>query len=147
MEMSNLTAKLKSLKLELGEDLIVHLNKKGRTLRVLQKGLLNERKLVELQLGKKIKAIKSDRSGEYYESLWEEALKIIVYILNRVPTKEMKEFFVEVEFRKEENIRNVVFEEEFVNDIGQVLVPITIQETTLVIGDNVQTIVLDIVPE
>ncbi|RDX74216.1 hypothetical protein CR513_46067, partial [Mucuna pruriens] len=32
----------------------------------------------------------------------------------------------EVEFRKEENIRNVDFEEESVNDIGQVLVPITI---------------------
>ncbi|RDX76211.1 hypothetical protein CR513_43819, partial [Mucuna pruriens] len=52
-----------------------------------------------------------------------------------------------VEFGKEENIRNVVFKEEFVNDIGQVLVPITVQETTPVIGDNVQTIVLDIVPE
>ncbi|RDX96475.1 hypothetical protein CR513_20861, partial [Mucuna pruriens] len=53
----------------------------------------------------------------------------------------------EVEFEKEENIRNVVFEEEFVNDIGQVLLPITIQETTLVIGDNVQIIVFDIVPK
>ncbi|RDX69083.1 hypothetical protein CR513_51850, partial [Mucuna pruriens] len=53
----------------------------------------------------------------------------------------------EVEFEKEENIRNVVFEEESVNDIGQVLVPITIQETTPVIGDNVQTIVPDIVLE
>ncbi|RDX99780.1 Copia protein, partial [Mucuna pruriens] len=36
----------------------------------------------------------------------------------------------EVEFGKEGNIRNVAFEEEFVNDIGQILVPITIQETT-----------------
>ncbi|RDX85571.1 hypothetical protein CR513_33217, partial [Mucuna pruriens] len=53
----------------------------------------------------------------------------------------------EFEFGKEENIRNVVFEEESVNDIGQVLMPITVQETTLVIGDNVQTIVLDIVLE
>ncbi|RDX79943.1 hypothetical protein CR513_39572, partial [Mucuna pruriens] len=53
----------------------------------------------------------------------------------------------EVKFGKEENIRNVVFEEESVNDIGQVLVPITVQETTPVIGDNVQTTVLDIVPE
>ncbi|RDY14563.1 hypothetical protein CR513_00359, partial [Mucuna pruriens] len=50
----------------------------------------------------------------------------------------------EVEFEKEENIRNVVFEEEFVNNIGQVFVPITIQETTSIIGDNVQTIVPDI---
>ncbi|RDX96462.1 hypothetical protein CR513_20874, partial [Mucuna pruriens] len=53
----------------------------------------------------------------------------------------------EVEFEKEENIRNVVFEEEFVNDIGQFLVPITIQETTLVIGNNVQTIIPNIVRE
>ncbi|RDX67202.1 hypothetical protein CR513_53949, partial [Mucuna pruriens] len=54
----------------------------------------------------------------------------------------------EVEFGKEENIYNVVFEEESVNDIGQeVLMSITIQETTLVIGDNVQTIVPNIVLE
>ncbi|RDY00776.1 Copia protein, partial [Mucuna pruriens] len=84
MEMFNLAAKLKSLKLELGEDLIVHLNA-----RILK----------------------------------------------------------EVEFEKEENIRNVVFEEESINDIGQVIVPIIVQETTLVIEDNVQTIVPDIVPE
>ncbi|RDX74967.1 hypothetical protein CR513_45206, partial [Mucuna pruriens] len=43
----------------------------------------------------------------------------------------------EVEFEKEENIRNVVFEEESINDIGQVLVPIIVQETTPIIGDNV----------
>ncbi|RDX86467.1 hypothetical protein CR513_32197, partial [Mucuna pruriens] len=42
----------------------------------------------------------------------------------------------EVEFEKEKNIRNVVFQEESVNDIGQVLMPITVQETTSVIGDN-----------
>ncbi|RDY04246.1 hypothetical protein CR513_12064, partial [Mucuna pruriens] len=53
----------------------------------------------------------------------------------------------EVGFGKEENITNVVFEEESVNDIGQVLVPITVQETTLVIGDNVQTTVPNIIPE
>ncbi|RDX91302.1 hypothetical protein CR513_26736, partial [Mucuna pruriens] len=34
----------------------------------------------------------------------------------------------EVEFGKEGNIRNLVFEEEFVNDIGQVLVPISEQD-------------------
>ncbi|RDX73103.1 hypothetical protein CR513_47332, partial [Mucuna pruriens] len=45
-------------------------------------------------------------------------------------------FVEEVEFGKEENIRKVDFEEEFVNDIGQVLVPITIQETTSIIEDN-----------
>ncbi|RDX70378.1 hypothetical protein CR513_50390, partial [Mucuna pruriens] len=42
---------------------------------------------VELQLGKKIKAIKSNRYGEYYESLWKEALKATIYILNRVSSK------------------------------------------------------------
>ncbi|RDX77786.1 hypothetical protein CR513_42035, partial [Mucuna pruriens] len=50
----------------------------------------------------------------------------------------------EVEFEKEENIRNVVFVEESINDISKVLVPITIQETTIVIEDNVQTIILNI---
>ncbi|RDX66927.1 hypothetical protein CR513_54256, partial [Mucuna pruriens] len=116
------------------------------------------------------------------ESLWGEALKTIVNILNRVPTKAINKtsselwtskkpiscYFVsyaecsrgykfydptsrsifemgnEVEFKKEENIWNVVFEEEYVNYIGQVLVSITVQETTLVIGDNVQTIVPDV---
>ena len=54
-------------------------------------------------------------------------------------------FLEEVEFGKEENIRNVVFEEEPVICSNQVLVPITVQDITLVIEDNVQTI--DIVPE
>ncbi|RDY04343.1 hypothetical protein CR513_11953, partial [Mucuna pruriens] len=173
---------------------------------------------VELQLRKKIKVVKSDRSGEYYESLWGESLKIAVYIINRVPTKAINKtpyefwtdkkssikhlhiwgcsaearpyksherkldsrtiscYFVgyaehsrgykfydptsrsffetgnarileKVEFEKEENIRNFVFEEEAVKDIGQVLVPITIQETIPVIRDNVQTILPDIVPK
>ncbi|RDX60266.1 hypothetical protein CR513_61604, partial [Mucuna pruriens] len=53
----------------------------------------------------------------------------------------------EIEFEKEENIRNIVFEEEFVNNIGQVLVPITAQKTTPVIEDNVQTNIPDIVPK
>ncbi|RDY00560.1 hypothetical protein CR513_16241, partial [Mucuna pruriens] len=53
----------------------------------------------------------------------------------------------EVEFGKEGNIRNVLFEEESVNDIGQVLMLITVQETTPLIGDNVQTIDPDIVLE
>ncbi|RDX82701.1 hypothetical protein CR513_36471, partial [Mucuna pruriens] len=51
----------------------------------------------------------------------------------------------EVEFEKKENIRNVVFEEEFVNDISQVLMSIIVQETTIVIGNNVQTVVPNIV--
>ncbi|RDX62836.1 hypothetical protein CR513_58793, partial [Mucuna pruriens] len=49
--------------------------------------------------------------------------------------------------RKMRGFLRKIFEEESINDIGQVLVPITIQETTPVIGDNVQTIVPDIVPE
>ncbi|RDY10613.1 hypothetical protein CR513_04830, partial [Mucuna pruriens] len=51
----------------------------------------------------------------------------------------------EVEFEKEENIRNIVFEEEFINDIGQVLMLVIVQETTPIIGDNVQIIVPDVV--
>ncbi|RDY06843.1 hypothetical protein CR513_09114, partial [Mucuna pruriens] len=39
-------------------------------------------------------------------------------------------FLEEVEFEKEENIRNFVFEEESINDIGEVLVPIIVPETT-----------------
>ncbi|RDY02721.1 hypothetical protein CR513_13791, partial [Mucuna pruriens] len=163
---------------------------------------------VELQLGKKIKTVKSNCGSEYYESVElfsqytmlgkpsmndGEALKITVYILNRVSTKAVNKipyelwvgkkssiknlyiwgcptkrfqdykfydptsrsfletenviFLEKVELKKEENIRNVVFEEESVNDIGQVVVHITVQETTLVIGENVQIIVPDIVLE
>ncbi|RDX81817.1 hypothetical protein CR513_37462, partial [Mucuna pruriens] len=39
----------------------------------------------------------------------------------------------EVEFEKEENIKSVIFKDESVNDIGQVLVPIVVQETTRVL--------------
>ncbi|RDX70151.1 hypothetical protein CR513_50637, partial [Mucuna pruriens] len=170
MEMSNLAEKLKSLKLELGENLIVHLvlislptlwrkrgyrelrlevliflrplrMRKGKTLSYLY--LIHEKSQsldvfksfkaeVELQLGKKIKAIKSDRGGGYYSRYdgsgeqcpgpfalflreykivsqytmrdkpsmndvakqrnktledMGKALKITIYILNRVPTK------------------------------------------------------------
>ncbi|RDY12645.1 hypothetical protein CR513_02525, partial [Mucuna pruriens] len=56
-------------------------------------------------------------------------------------------FLEEVEFEKEDIIRNVFFEKESINDIGKVLVPITIQETTPVIKDNIQTIVPNIVPK
>ncbi|RDX79919.1 hypothetical protein CR513_39594, partial [Mucuna pruriens] len=45
-------------------------------------------------------------------------------------------FLEEVEFEKEENIRNINFEEESINDIGQVLVPIVVQATTPIIEDN-----------
>ncbi|RDY10582.1 hypothetical protein CR513_04868, partial [Mucuna pruriens] len=111
------------------------------------------------------------------KSLWGKALKTTVYILNRVSTKAVnknlmnfgleksqgykfydptsRSFFEtgnarileEVEFEKEENIRNVVFEEEYVNNIGQVLMSIIVLETIPVIGDNVQTIIPDIVLE
>ncbi|RDY05989.1 hypothetical protein CR513_10105, partial [Mucuna pruriens] len=102
------------------------------------------------------------------KTLWREILKITIYILIGVKiincyfvnyversqdykfyditsssffeTKNVR-FFEEIEFGKEENIRNVDHEEESINDIGQVLVPITIQEITPVIEDNVQTIV------
>ena len=55
--------------------------------------------------------------------------------------------FEEVEFGKEENIRKVVFEEKPVIDSAQVLIPIAVKETNLVIENNVQTIVDDIVQE
>ena len=54
-------------------------------------------------------------------------------------------FLEEFEFGKEKNIRKVVFEEEPLIYSDQVLVPITVQDTTPVIEDNIQTI--DIVPE
>ncbi|RDY02615.1 hypothetical protein CR513_13899, partial [Mucuna pruriens] len=67
MEMSNLTTKLKSLKLELDEDLIVYgylylVHEKSQFLDIF-KSLKVE---VELQLGKKIKAVKFDCGSEYY---------------------------------------------------------------------------------
>ena len=58
-----------------------------------------------------------------------------------------KRFLEKVEFRKEENIRNVAFKEEPVIDNAQVLIPITVQETTLIIENNVPIIVDDIVQE
>ncbi|RDY12339.1 hypothetical protein CR513_02896, partial [Mucuna pruriens] len=53
----------------------------------------------------------------------------------------------EFEFEEEENVSNVVFKEEYTNDIGQVFVPITVRETTPVIEGNVQAIVPYIVPK
>ncbi|RDX93460.1 hypothetical protein CR513_24278, partial [Mucuna pruriens] len=132
----------------------------------------------EVQLGKKIKAIKYDHGGEYYgryDGLGEQRLGPFALFLREcgiVPQYTMSgklskngvterrnqtlkdmvrtgnvRILEEVEFEKEKNIRNVIFEEESINDIGQVLVPITIQETTLVIGDNVHNIIHNIVPE
>ncbi|RDX81315.1 hypothetical protein CR513_38035, partial [Mucuna pruriens] len=95
----------------------------------------------------KIKAVKSNRDGEYYDRYdgsGEQRPGPFVLFLNEygfVPQYTMLDkpstndpFFEtgnarileEVEFGKEENIKNVVFEEESVNDIGQVLIPITV---------------------
>ncbi|RDY05104.1 hypothetical protein CR513_11099, partial [Mucuna pruriens] len=71
-----------------------------------------------------------------------KAISFMIPLQDPFLKREMQEFS-----RKLRNIRNVVFEEESVNDICQVLVPITIQETTSVIGDNVQTTIPDIIPE
>ncbi|RDX99640.1 hypothetical protein CR513_17285, partial [Mucuna pruriens] len=144
MEMSNLAAKLKSLKLELGEDLIVDL--KSRSLNVFK----SFKAEVELQLGKKIKAIKSDRGGEYYGRYdgsreqrprpFKECGIVPQYTMSGKPSMNdatehsqgykfydptsrsffetrNARFLEKDEFRKEENIRNVDFEEEFDNDI------------------------------
>ena len=56
-------------------------------------------------------------------------------------------FLEEVEFGKEENKRNVVFEKEPVIDSSQVLIPFVVQEATPVIESNVPVIVNDIVQE
>ena len=54
-------------------------------------------------------------------------------------------FLEEVDFGKEENIKNFVFEEEPIINSTQVLIPIIVQETTPVIENNVPIIVDDIV--
>ncbi|RDX90832.1 Copia protein, partial [Mucuna pruriens] len=175
MEMSNLVEKLKSLKLELSEDLIVHLVLISLPTHFGECGIV----LQYTMSGKPSMNGVTERRNRTLKdiSLWGEALKTVVYILNRVQTKAVNKTLYELWTGKEpsinhlhiwgcpiearpyrqherkldsrivENIRNVVFEEESVNDIGQVLVSITVQETTPIIGDNVQTIVLDIVPE
>ncbi|RDX91453.1 hypothetical protein CR513_26569, partial [Mucuna pruriens] len=125
MEMSNLAVKLKSLKLELGEDLIVHLIlislsihfgrtnhllvnlyltmckrkracreirlkvlillrpfkiKKGRTLRVLHKGLLNERKL-DAKRAKDVLELKHiDICGPFPTTSWNGQQYFITFI-------------------------------------------------------------------
>ncbi|XP_028193225.1 uncharacterized protein LOC114378814 [Glycine soja] len=121
---------------------------------------------VELQLGKKILVVKYDRGGEYYGrydgsgeqrpgpfALFLKECGIVPqYTMSGKPSmngvakrrnRTIKD--MEVEFGKEENIRNVVFEEEPVIYSDQVLVSITIQDITPVIEDNVQ--IIDIVPE
>nr|KYP41105.1 Retrovirus-related Pol polyprotein from transposon TNT 1-94 [Cajanus cajan] len=267
MEMSNLASKLKALKLELSDDLLVHLflislptqfgqfkvsyntQKDKWTLNELishyvQEEERQQREKTELALflrecgiapqytmpGKPSMNGVAERRNRTLkdmvrsmishsslpESLWGEALKTAVYILNRVPSKAVNKtpyelwtgkrpslkhlhiwgcpaearpyrphesklesrtvscyfvgypersrgykfynpttrsffetgnarFLEDVEFGKEENIRNVVFEEEPVIDSDQVLVPITIPVPTPVIGDN-HGVIPDIVP-
>ncbi|RDY08250.1 hypothetical protein CR513_07540, partial [Mucuna pruriens] len=148
MEMSNLAAKLKLLKLKLGEDLI---NKKRKNIKGAEEGydylyLIHEKSQsldvfksfkaeVELQLGKKIKAIKSNRSGEYYGrydgSREQHPGPFTLFLRKSFFETENVRILEEVEFEKEENIRNIVFEEESINDIGHVLVLITVQETQM----------------
>ncbi|RVW96526.1 Retrovirus-related Pol polyprotein from transposon TNT 1-94 [Vitis vinifera] len=59
MEMSNLVTRLKALKLQLSEDILVHLS---QSLDVFK----NFKAEVENQLSKKIKVVGSDHGGEYY---------------------------------------------------------------------------------
>ncbi|RDY12478.1 hypothetical protein CR513_02720, partial [Mucuna pruriens] len=70
-----------------------------------------------------------------------------MFYLNILFETKNARFIKEVKFEKEENIKNIVFKEEYVNNIGQILVSITVQETTPILEDNVQTIVLNIVSE
>ncbi|RDX81644.1 hypothetical protein CR513_37655, partial [Mucuna pruriens] len=85
---------------------------------------------VELQLGKKIKAIKYDHGGEYYgryDGPGEQCSRPFrVELFCNTPCQEN----LALTFGKEENIRNVDFEEESFNNNGQVLVPIIVQEKT-----------------
>ncbi|RDY09633.1 hypothetical protein CR513_05974, partial [Mucuna pruriens] len=105
------------------------------------------------------------------ESIWGEALKTTIYILSRVPTKVVNKTSYELWTSKKSSIKYLhiwscptearpymlhkrkldskTISCYFVGyvECSQVLVPITVQETTLVIGDNVQTIVPDIVLE
>ncbi|RDX67783.1 hypothetical protein CR513_53299, partial [Mucuna pruriens] len=79
--------------------------------------------------------LKHDLIGRTKENWIQEQLVILDFLRNLSLRK------------KKENIMNVVFEGKFVNYICQVLVSITIQETTLVIEDNFQTIIPNIVPK
>ncbi|RDX65989.1 hypothetical protein CR513_55292, partial [Mucuna pruriens] len=137
MEMSNLVAKLRSLKLELGEDLIMHLVlislppnfgqfKSNDYSRYDYLYLIKSRDVfkyfkaeVELQLAKKIKTVKFDHDGEYSESLWGEALKIVAYIVNKMPTKVVNKTLYELctEWRHAILDEHIAFLQEHEDDI------------------------------
>ncbi|RDX84611.1 hypothetical protein CR513_34313, partial [Mucuna pruriens] len=159
MEMSNLVAKLKSLKLKLDEDLIMHLVPTKAINKILYEiwigkkpsikhfyiwGCLAEPQPYRLHERK----LNSRTVRCYFVGYTEHSRGYKFYDPTSRSFFEMGNVIIlkEVEFEKEENIINVVFEEESVSDIGQIFVPITIQETTLVIGDNIQTIVLPQTP-
>ncbi|RDX95452.1 hypothetical protein CR513_22029, partial [Mucuna pruriens] len=144
MEMSNFASKFKSLKLELGKDLLGVAYGANRQV-MMKDSFLWVMVEVKLQLRKKIKVVKYDRDGEYcgrYDGSGEQCPKPFALFLKEygiapqytMPGKPSMNrnvrFLDEVEFGKKEKIRNVDFEEEFVNDIDQVLVPIIVQETT-----------------
>ncbi|RDY06593.1 hypothetical protein CR513_09395, partial [Mucuna pruriens] len=106
IEMSNLAAKFKSLKLESGEDLIVHLvlislfthfrlqrvktenthfaltyqNKKRRTLRMLRKGLLNKRKLGVKKAKDVLELIHTNICGPFPTTSWNGQQYFITFI-------------------------------------------------------------------
>ncbi|RDX96003.1 hypothetical protein CR513_21382, partial [Mucuna pruriens] len=165
MEMYNLASKLKSFKLEFGEDLLVHLilislpahfrqfkvsynNQKDKwSLNELISHYLQEEERLKMNFNieRKLKSsnlivvVNSiyDELGEQRPGLFALFLRecgiVSQYTMLSKPSMndvEMR-YLEEIEFKKEENIRNVVFEEEFFNDIGQVLVAITIWESTL----------------
>ncbi|RDX97262.1 hypothetical protein CR513_19981, partial [Mucuna pruriens] len=138
MEMFNLTAKLKSLKLEIAEDLLVHL--------VLVSLPAHFGQFKYMQEKERLQRDKTE-SAHFASTSQNKKKKKIKDVAERSFSETGNaRILEEVEFGKEGNIMNVVFEEECINDIGQVLVPISVQETTSIIGDNVQTIVPDIVP-
>ncbi|GKB60536.1 putative retrotransposon protein [Tanacetum coccineum] len=59
---------------------------------------------VELQLGKKIKALRSDRGGEYLSQEFKDYLKSAVRILNMVPTKKVDKTPYEIWHGKAPNL-------------------------------------------
>ncbi|RDX68105.1 hypothetical protein CR513_52942, partial [Mucuna pruriens] len=146
MEMSNLATKLKSLKLELGEDLIVYLvlislpthfgygylylvHEKSQSLDVFKSFKAD----VELQLEKKIKVVKFDRGGYYQCGIVSQYT---------VPGKPSMNGVAERRNRTLKDMLAVIFLV-MLNALNSIIV----QETTLVIRDNIQTIVPDIVPD
>nr|GFD03631.1 hypothetical protein [Tanacetum cinerariifolium] len=62
------------------------------------------RKEVELQLGKKIKALRSDRGDEYLSQEFKDYLKSAVRILNMVPTKKVDKTPYEIWHGKASNL-------------------------------------------